>query len=155
MDDFFSPETDLDDDLPAANPALQAVFDLISKLDREDQYIVQVYLSGVLPPPDADKIDLSVEIATQLRNSKQILSQAMSNQYIQLNQKTAAMNAVNRALHALESMQARTYNIERVKTFEESVMAALKDHPDAEQIVAQIKDTFERKMGDKIRNRTE
>lgn len=154
MDEFFSPETDLEDELDSANPLLQETFSLIGRLDKEDQYTVQVFLSGILPPPDADKIDLSVEIATQLRNCKQLLAEAMSNKFLPMNQKTAAMNAANRAIAALTSLQASVYNIERVKTFEEAVMATLKGHADAEQLVRQIKETFERKLGDKIGSRS-
>ena len=151
--DFFPDDADLESDAGLANPKLFEIFDRIAELSHEEVVAVQVYLTGVLPPPDADKVDLSVEIATQLRDSKLIMSEALANKFIPINQKTAAMNAVNRAIAALVSMQASMYNIERVKTFEEAVMTTLKDHPDAAAIVSDFNATFERLMGDKLKSR--
>jgi hypothetical protein len=119
------------------------IIELIRDLSPEDQLLVAM-AARTLNPVKVDEIDLEQEIAEQLRSAQYLMTEVLVNPKANVTSKNGALSSVSRAIKQLVDLQAKTYNIGRLRALEKALVTTLHGHPDGEQLLAQWRDTFKR-----------
>lgn len=138
-----------DDNLFDEEPSLhrvdsraQDIIKMITELNPEDQLLVMM-AARAMNPVQVDEIDLEQEIAEQLRAAQYLMTEVLVSK-ANTASKTGALSAVSRAIKQLTDLQAKTYNINRLRALEKALVTTLHGHADGEQLLAQWRETFKR-----------
>ncbi len=95
------------------------------ELDEPDVFL--------LPLPDVtplNEVNLSSELALQLRDAKYLYANAREDSKIPINQKAQVLNSTRGIIDAVIQMQERLYNMENCKKLEEALIETLRKFPD-------------------------
>jgi hypothetical protein len=133
---------DEEPELHRVDSRAQGVIDMIKDLSAEDQLLVMM-ATRAMNPVRAEDIDLEQEIAEQLRAAQFLMTEVLTSK-ANTTSKTSALSAVSRAIKQLTDLQAKTYNINRLRALEKALVTTLHGHPDGDALLAQWRSTFQR-----------
>jgi len=112
--------------------------------------LAKIQLEAKMPTVRADQIDLTADAGQALTIAKLLLADAAADKRAPYNQKTAALNGLNRALTQLQALQSKIYNVDRARKLEEALLVTLRGRDDAGEILNEFRETYERLTGDRI-----
>ena len=115
--------------LPSQTGLNLAMFTLTELMQlRED-------IHARLPPRKLAELDLEQELVLQFQQSKFLLNSVIADPNTPANQKAQTSNSTASILEQLAKLQDRLYNSERVKALETALVRAIRDLPEAEQLI--------------------
>jgi hypothetical protein len=125
-----------------ADSRAKEVIDQIRELSAEDQLLVLMAVRS-MAQVNVEDINLEQEIAEQLRAAQYLMTEVLVGR-ANTTQKTGAIKAVSGAIRQLTDLQAKTYNINRIRALEKALTTTLHGHADGESLLAQWRETFQR-----------